>query len=382
MKSIQEVLQYKPKEIGGYMGPTTYQGLECAPWNHPTHLANTILDWVKHTVMYGVQIIGPPGHAKSTLAEVIAHHIHLKNPDFKVVWAGAYEFTHQKQFFESLPKYMPHVVIFDDISGALGRLKESEINANFEALTTIRWILDPERGKTPVVLCPVYHYSKKLEKAFRAQFGMTIFAGFGNEERTNIDTLAMKGTTAYKALRQYSDVYQDMYNNHAFSLYLGNGKKIDYKTDDPFRCVCALSQTDAHLTLIDEKDVCDLCTKKTMEKWVEAEELFDKIKTAYGTNGIQGLRFALLRRQHYRCITPKTAVALDYIENKLLNLYKTDMEKLVDLIYKDGKKRAPKRLYHKRKEEDALTQEIEKISEKREIVPPQENISTSTNKEE
>lgn len=366
-----EILQLQDYNIStkkaGYRGPTTYMEQEVAPWNHPTSVANIILNWLKHTYMFGVQILAPPGHGKTKLATVIAHHVHQLDPNFEITWAGAYEFTHQEGFFKGLAK-KPQFIIFDDITGALKQMSGKEVEANFEALTKVRWYLDPAQGKIPVVIVTTSHYSKNMEKQIRAQLGMTIFCGFGIEEKSNIDTFADKNGRAYSVLDGYGKLYDQMFNEHEFYLRMPSGKKNKYLTDKPFRCACMLAYSNAQYILFSDQDVCEKCSKKDYKKFIEPELILDKIKT-FLTNQRsdrgweEALKQALIKRGYSRIMDKNGAAVLDFIEHDLLSEYTTDYEKLVDLFWSKHKHKAPpKKVYHRRKRAEQIKQELEKVA--------------------
>lgn len=362
--SSLEILQHKPPQgtKPNFLGTTTYKignnKYEVAAWNHPATLAITILNWIQHTFFYGVYIVAPMGHGKTTIAQSLCHFIHLKDPRFKITWAGGFEFTHQEQFFKSLSKE-PQVIIFDDISGDLKQLTDKEIEANFSSLTRIRWILDPETGKIPVICIVVGHYSKNLEKEFRAQLGMSIYAAFGNEEMTNIDTIAQKGTDAYKTLIAFGQLYSDMFEKHEFNLYTKN-QKLTYKTDKPFRALAAISKTKGRIVLYSDKDVCDKCVKKVYHRLVPSRLVFDKIVSAYGNQGKLALKIFEDIRGFASGLHPTVASALDFIKQDLASIYDWNDNEMIDIIWQDAKKARPKRVYHKRTLNNKIINELSK----------------------
>jgi hypothetical protein len=359
MLTLQEVSTHKHQNIRtGYQGATKYMGLDVAPWNHPSAIANYLLQLVKHTIVQGVQVVAPQGYGKTTLATVICHHIHTKRPEFVIKWAGPYEFTHQDDFFGNLEKHVPHVILFDDITGALNQMTDKQIQQNLSSLVQVRKYLDPETKKTPAIIFTISHYSLNVEKSVRAQLQTKIFADFGAEEKSNIDRLARKGTPTYNTLNSFGKIVEEMYTNDKFSLRLGNGVYIEYKTGDPFRCACAITDYNANMLLFAEKDVCETCSQKKVAKYIEPEMLFEKVKNAYGSNGIQALRHTLVKRGHLNAVSNQTATAIAYLEEKLFPNFTTDLAALVQLIYKDGHRRPPTRGYRKHKLEDDLDHEM------------------------
>lgn len=382
----EEILSHNSqKQDSRYKGPTNYKvgekNYEVAPWNHPASLARTILAWVIHTIFYGVYIVAPMGHGKSTIAQTIAHFVHLiaakgilvngilVKYNFRVVWAGAHEFTHQREFFESLPKRIPHIIIFDDISGALKQLKESEMEKQFSTLTVVRDIIDPGVKQTPVICIVVGHYSKNLEKEFRAQLGMSIYASFGNEELTNLDSIAKKGTDAYLTLNTFADLYGGMFDNHKFTLYLPNGSPRTYITDHPFRACASITKTGGRITLFSKFDVCDVCKKKHVIRLVPSKIVYDMIKEKYGRAGIQALQMAMFQEGYINALDKNLSGAMTFITKDVNPIYSYDKQEMLEFIWSEKHKPVPKRSYTKR----AMNNQIISILDKNSLIFDQED---------
>jgi len=349
MSSVEELENFEPQHYTKktYSDNVMYQGCEISPMNHPTALANHILNTVQHTITYGANFIAPMGYSKTTAATVLAHHIHMKRPEFKITWGDDKDFIDLKGFFERQPKCQPSVFIFDDITGALKQMGEKEMQANFNILTKIRWQIDPEKGKTPIITFTTSHYSKNMEKEFRAVLGISCFNGFGAEERTNIDTIAPKNTLARFQLEKFARISEKMFSTHEFFLKTAKGKWTRFETDNPLRPYCAITGNGGYIIVSDEKDCCNVCAKKKSNSWVAPEIIYDQIKSAYQIAGIQALKLALWRRGYYLALGKKVAPASDYIEKKVFPGVTTDFDKLVELIYKNAGKKAPER-YHRR----------------------------------
>lgn len=297
------------------------------------------------------------GFGKTSAATVIAHHIHIKRPEFLVVWGDSEDFKDLKGFLARQPK-QPLIIIFDDITGALKTMGEKEMQANFNILTKIRWEIDPDNGKIPVFTFVTYHYSKNVEKEFRAVLGTSAFCGFGNEEQTNLDSIAPKGTLARFQMERFSKIASKMFSTHEFYLRTGNGARQRYETDNPLRPFCSVTGNDGYITVFSEKDVCNHCSKKKTLLYVAPEKVYERIKEAYGKHGISALKMALWRRGHYLALGNKTAVASDFIEKRLFPTLSTDFKGLTEQIFKADKKRAPKRIYHHKQEDNKLLKEL------------------------
>ena len=335
-----------------------YFGINIGPYNHPSAIANYILNVIQHTKSWGVQVVAQMGSGKTTVATVIAHHIHTKRPEFKIIWAGSEDFKNLAQFLERQEKYTPSIFIFDDISGALKEMSNSDMEANFTTLTKIRWIMNPETGETPIITFTTSHYSRSNEKQYRAVLGMTALCNFGNEEATNMDLLAAKNTWARLELTRFQKTAEEMFSKHEFHLRV-NGKKIPCKTDHPLRPFVCLSGTNGYTIVYSKDDVCALCSKRKTTKFVDAKTLFNSIKSAYGYAGIQALKLSMYKRGKYAALGKKVAPAVSFIETKIFSSMTTDYDQLVNEIYADAHKKPPQRLYHKRKLENSTLKELQ-----------------------
>lgn len=358
MSTIDELMNYdgESKKVR-YDDTCKYFDCDISPMNHPTALANYLLDQIEHTVTWGCQFVAPMGFGKTTAATVIAHHIHVKRPEFLVVWGEAEDFKDLKGFLARQPK-QPLIIIFDDITGALKTMGEKEMQYNFNILTKIRWELDPENGRIPVFTFVTYHYSKNVEKEFRAVLGTTAFCGFGNEEQTNLDSIAPKGTLARFMMEKFARISSKMFSTHEFYLKPKLGAKIRYATDKPLRPFCAVSGNDALITVFAKDDVCNHCAKKKTLQFVPPKQVYQMIKDAYGRAGVQALKMCLWRRGHYLAIGKDAAVASDFIEKRLFPTLSTDFKGLTEEIFLANHKTPPKRVYHKAKVDDPLLKKL------------------------
>jgi hypothetical protein len=357
------------KAITKYTGTVDYHGVPVEPWNHPKSIARYILKYVSHTHSFGCQFIAPMGHGKSTAATIISHYIHQEDSRYNIVWAEASDFRHLKRFLLSLPKE-PTVIIFDDITSALKTMPEKEIEQNFEDLTKIRWIMDAAKGEVDTILFVNYHYSKNLEKEFRAVLGMTIFLAFGSEEHTNIDTILPKKTLGRKTLEHYSNISDKMFTQDQFQLMHSNGQVITYITDEPCRAGCAVMGKEARIILLSDKDQCKKCAKTNFKKYADPKEIIKIACNVYGAGyGKKALKMALYKRGFFDVFSPKLKAAVEYIENRIFTQFDVRTDQLAEEIEKvDYNIRNPKRrAYRKRKNEEKGLEELEETSTKEEI---------------
>lgn len=336
-----------------------YFGVNIGPYNHPTTIANILLNVVHHKKVFGLQAIGEMGTGKSQFIATIIHHIVCTNrSEFVVMWVGAYEFQHMDDFLNSLPKYQPVVIVFDDISGALKEMSEKDLNHNFQVLTRIRWILDPEKGETECLIFTTGHYSRTTSKSFRAILGLVCLLSFGNEEATNLDLLTAKNTFGRVELLRFKKISETMFTQHNFEIRRGVNR-ILCKTDEPLRASCVLSGTNGYTIVFAKADCCNICSKKPTAKYVEPKKILEIIKNAYGAHGVQALKLAMYKKGKYHALGKKIAPALSFIEQKVFPTLTTNYDKLVDEIYIDAKKKPITRLYHKRQLEESTLKELQ-----------------------
>lgn len=367
---VLETYNYKPPKVG-YTGPTEYMGLEIAPYNHIQSIVNEMLANVEEWHVVGLQLNSPMGKGKTKFAEVLAHHIHTTEPKYKVIWATGEDFKHIEKFLESLPKYQPVVIIWDDITSVLKQMKDTELHQNFNALTRIRHILDPEKGETPSFIITTGHYSKNVEKEFRNVMEYVGFVSWTNEEHSNMDSIAPKNTQARYELKKFIKLYTKIASApkgmKKFSLRLGNGKLIEYEYSKPTRPACIVFGTESKILHFAAEDVCELCVKKRFRRTVPAKEIYDKIIKAYGTGGLKALKLHLWKNGYHDIFYYKTSQASRFIEERLFAEVSCDKEELAKLCYTENHKAPPKVHYRKRKLENQLSNEFYDIAKNVEI---------------
>lgn len=360
-----ETWKYIPPNRGG--NPVQYAGHWISAWNHPTTIANDLLRDVKHYGISGLQLVGAMGQGKSTFATVIAHHIHKIDPTFNIVWGEDEDYTHIKRFAEGLPK-VPTIAIFDDTTYAEKTKGAKASYQNFSDLTKIRHIFNESgAGNVPIIIILIAHYSLSVAKITRNVLRNTGFLTFGNTERSNIDLLAPKDSQARIELLKFARIFHEMNQEGEIFTIRGPAERAEsakkqFKLDEPFRPCCVVSGTEAHVILFAKDDVCNLCAKRKTKQFIEAIDIFEKIKHAYGTYGIQALRLSLWKRGHVRAISPKTTSASVFIEDSIFSHFETNFEELTDLIYSEAKRHIPKRIYRKKALEEELQDQLYGVS--------------------
>lgn len=354
----------EPEERKGfyYDGPIQFQGHEICALHSPNRFIRTMLKTNSRTGYTGIAVIAPPGHGKTTMGQMLIHLLHEYKPDhrdnvivprFRVEWAGSWEFTHQMEFYQQLPK-QPTIIVYDDISGALEQMSDTQVNECFEALTTVRHVLGEQNN---VIIFCLFHYTKILQKDFRAQLQYKIYLGMGDEEQTNIRHSYDKNSKAYKKLMNFARVYQAQMEGDGFWLKYPSGRKYYNVTDKPFRaaCVVTLSWTEYFLFT---KTGCQHCLKQKLSKKVSAEEMFEIATSQYGKWATQALRYKLYQMGYPIALGRELFHALHFVD-RVFKDFTTDWKTLEELILKRASKsRKQKRFNVPHKQEDKLYRKI------------------------
>ena len=349
-ESVQQLLEYQYKKPDiGYNRTTKYiigeQSYDVPRWNHPRYLVWKVLNRVYYKHFWGIMIIGSMGDGKTSAAQCIVHEIHSAAKtfhvgdhqvswNFNVVWAGTHEFLNQKKFYAALPK-VPTIVVFDDVSGALDQVSGSELAANFNALTTIRHILDPDKGEIPCIVIVNFHYSKDLEKKIRSQLNMTLYTGISSEETDNISRMAKHHSSSYKTLKHFRSIATTMFDKHKFYLQVSGSRGIEFPLEKPFRPLAAISDDWSDIILYSNRAACDTCiqAKKKLRKIIPVKELYDMIqKGVYRHAGIKALQHIAINRGYVGAGNDYLVHAIAHLERDFLPVYDFDWVEMVDEI--------------------------------------------------
>jgi len=367
-----------------YIGPITYKGQTVSILHTPKRLVKTLLTYLELTYYVGAAIIAPMGHGKNTFVTTLLHIIHtweptkedgILKPDFNIVWAGPEEFKRQTEFYNNLPK-RPTIIIYDDISGAIQQMPEGEQNKCFESLTQIRHILDPQRGKIPVMVFCIFHYSKVVPKEFRAQLPYKIYLSMGDEEQTNVKQTFDKKSRAYRKLMRFSKIYQSEMEKKKFSLRVSKNMIITYDTNKPFRVACAVTLNWTNFILYPEEN-CAMCAKHKPTAYVKPDTIIESVRKYHSGFGWQALREELYDQGYYEAINPKLHLARQYVRKVMAELV-TDKNKLKNKIFEYTKQKRPTRHpYTKHKLIDKALTELKSKAIRKErkiIIKPEQHI--------
>ncbi len=384
MPTLQEIEEYRPKPTvsPNYQGTTHYNvngiDYECNPTNHPASLANFILQQLKFKHYAGAQIIGGMGAGKTSFVQCVCFQLRKKAPEYQVIWAEAEQWTDLKAYLETLPKGVPLILVLDDTTGSSRAIARQKMEENFNALTRIRWILDPVKGEANCIVMAITHYGLSEAKQIRSVLPICCMLEISLEERTNLDRIAPKGTIARRILDRYIKISDRMYLDEEFYLLtMDEERKLYYKTDNPMRIAAVITGQDARIILFSKDDTDEQSRKKHVGKTVSGQEFYDIVKRNHKYTGIKALSITMAKRGYTQALPSSVESVCQSLERNYFSKYNTDYSQVVEAIRKDQKKGKPKRPYRHHDIEDNVVKELDKIS----IIKEIEQVQTPENNE-
>ena len=340
----------------GYTGPTIYRGHQINQKHSMRKVARTVTAFMYRSGFASASVIGHPGSGKSTcvqnLLTDIVEEFGKQGQHCEVFWAGASELRNLHAYFESLPKGENAILVFDDVSKALDKLSGSEQADVFEALTTTRHVLG---GKHAII--SIYHYSYANLKSVRGQAQVTIYTSASLVEIQNIiQQLGKNGGAAYK-LRKFAKLYERAFLHGKFELNISPNVKKEFIMEEPFRPCFVLNMTGAHISLYMKMDN-QFGPKSNRRQKIESNVLLDKIDKKYGRDGMSMFRLMCMVKGYPEVYSAKVMYAYKFVQ-QLEREYHIDYEEISKILRQNTK-----RLYHKKKEENELRNEILEESKK------------------
>ena len=356
VKEIEQSYQtHTQPATSGYNGPTTYRGQKINLKHSIRRVARTLISYLDQSQFCQLQIIGLPGSGKSTLAQnIITDLVELSQNEnrenYNVHWAGAEDLRNLGMFMDNLSKGQNHVVVFDDISRALEKLKGQEQAEIFEILTTTRHI-------TGEKLCfiSLFHYSFAQLKSLRSQAVITIYTSASLVEKTVIGQQLGNDYNARQKLRTFVKIYQDAFSKKKFTLSLSPNTIKDYESGNPFRPCLVINLARVHIALFMKLENC-YGPHENNQKRISPEALVENVKKAYGKNGLLALKMLCLSKGHPEVFRNEFVSAWKFTLERISKTYKTDYAALTKILQPDQK-----RLYRKKDIEDQILKNITEL---------------------
>ena len=342
--------------FGDYDGPTTFEGIEIKQDYSPNKFINSVLSYVEHSQFACINVIGIPGSGKTSCVTMLCHLIHLKKPEYKIIWAGAHELRTIKEFLHTLPKNTPLVVIFEDSSAALEQLDGAAQAEAFEIMTQARHIT-----KSKIIFVPIFHYSKSLLKNFRALSLFSIFLSASIDEQGNIAQLVDKDPKSKRRVKMFQKLYHSEFSKGYFELPKDNSNAdlTKYVTDKPFRVAFCIDLSTTHFMLY-TKIGCGLCSRTKQEKSLDVHQVLAMVKKVYPRYSALACALVCYMNGQKQGLNPDLIHALDVVFRIKME-YEFDLKLLADLCKSIRK---INKGYAKRKIENDGFDWLQKVSEK------------------
>jgi energy-coupling factor transporter ATP-binding protein EcfA2 len=223
----------------------------------------------------GVMLLGQSGSGKSTLTAKIIELLEKQGRNYHTLWlSGLKDFQNLDKTIAKLPKGVPTILVFTDMTAVTDMMKKEDISRLEYALTTVR-----HTTQSKIICMFQIHYSKAMQKFFRNQH-FTFLTSLGSEEQQNISELFGKHNDR-KVKMFGSKIRTQMVDGYiSFPAPGSNSYKwLNYTTNKPYR-----------IALVDELGWVHYClysrAEKDLEfgkgKFLDAKDMVDAVEHSYG----------------------------------------------------------------------------------------------------
>jgi len=257
-----------------YRDPNTLQQYPIPVNLSPNPTVDRIIRYVDHTGFVGILNIGMSGTGKSTLARMLVHKLHQKK-NFVVHWYWRDDIQKMGTEIQNLEKGLNHIMIFDDASFSLDKLKKEQLNEIAQRLTFVRHDV-----KGSVIVMFNVHYSKGISRFFRN----VPFVFLTSVTMSEVQSFQDVYPHARWKLRDFAWHYQNMMFNDqwTFEVDKWNNKSYTYRTDHPFRLALALEGNHVHFTVYLQESCASCNPEYNTKKLLNSQDLVDSIVSKYG----------------------------------------------------------------------------------------------------
>lgn len=257
-----------------YRDPNTLQQYPIPVNLSPNPTVDRIIRYVEHTGFAGILTIGMSGTGKSTFSRMLVHKLHQRK-NFVVHWYWRDDIQKMGTEIQNLEKGLNHIMVFDDASFSLDKLKKDQLTEIAQRLTFVRHDV-----KGSVIVMFNVHYSKGISRFFRN----VPFVFLTSVSMSEVQSFQDVYPHARWKLRDFAWHYQNMmFNNQwTFEVDKWNNKSYTYRTDHPFRLALALEGNHVHFSVY-LKDSCASCDPEfATKKVLNSQDLVDSIVSKYG----------------------------------------------------------------------------------------------------
>lgn len=359
---LQDRLTSKGKKAGyKYLGPIDYEGEKIAQYHNPDLFIRDIIGENETKQFTSILISGSPGTGKTTIAILIAHELHLYNPNFVVVVLGKKDLLKFDTVMDNLPQGRDVILIFDDVSNIFKHINDPDKRTRI--LTTLTEARHPKFEGTDrkVVVIANVHYIYSMEKMWRSQGSWKIYTDLSNEEMQNFNH-ATKSKFKHQ-LELFSSITLEQFRRKKFTVSLTNKQKRTYDINKPFRFIMVYDNSKLRFFLV-PKRVCNFCSPdKNRNSKIKAtpRDVIRLAEKIYGPDGRAGLKIALSLQGQNAQWRNRTVYGLNTAID-ILSSFDVDPEALAMELRKDAQIKDP-RLYTINRKKVDFVQELKEIHE-------------------
>lgn len=340
-----------------YQGPIDYMGTKISYWHYPLWFIDDIIGENETKQFTSILIIGSPGTGKTTLANFIAHNIHMKQ-DYIVVHLRREELLRFDTLIDDLPNRNV-ILIFDDVSLVFKHIKDPSKRTRI--LTTLTEARHPkfENSDRRVIVIANIHYVNAIEKMWRSQGGWKFYTDLSNEEIQNFNY--MTKSKFKKKVQNFANITTEQFRKKHFTVSFVGSKTKTFDINKPFRFVMCYDNSALRFFLVPAES-CNYCSKdknKLAKVKATPQEIIKLAEKYYKKDGRAGLKLALLLAGFTAQYRNNTIYAFN-MAREILQSFDIDLEALALVLREQAQIKDP-RLYTIRSKRTNFLEDLEKI---------------------
>lgn len=221
---------------------------------------NEIISTIENSLdVVKIGIIGEPSTGKSTLADTLAHLIHIEAKiPFAVRSFGEEEFLDFERTL-SLLEPANYILKFRDLSFLTGKYGSKQIDLLKQQMTKIRHL--PGGKDVKIILIYDYHYTLGLDKYLR-QANFRYFTSIGSSEKENMINIVGTGYTS--VINDFMAKYVEMTTQQKATFKVGANNYFIYNYKNPFVPCLFFNNARLRYTIFPKREwidkICSICS--------------------------------------------------------------------------------------------------------------------------